>query len=114
VVDKKRDGCHPVHSQPSKDGQAVASRKKFNAATLALTSVRGPGGTQPPTDYSIVASNTPHPCDPLEEALQRLDAAYDDAVNMAIAHNVFAHIMTEEEGRLLFEEQRQVWQEARL
>lgn len=77
-----------------------------------LSNTEPTGGTM--GEYSIVALNAQKQHDPLEEALQRLDDAYVDAVNMAIAHNVFSRIMTEEEGRQLFEQQRQVWLEVRL
>lgn len=61
-------------------------------------------------EYSIVALNAQKQHDPLEEALQRLDDAYVDAVNMAIASYVESGLITEEEGRRIYE-QRQVWQE---
>jgi hypothetical protein len=69
--------------------------------------------------YSIVASDVPLEHDPLEEALDRLEAsgyteeAYQDVINMAIAQSVFLRIMTEDEGRAMFEG-RQKWQEMKV
>jgi len=110
--DTKRDGCHPVLSQLSKDGQeTVKSTNKSNAVTLALTTIRGSDDSERYANYSIARSNAPH--DPLEEALQRLDAAYTDAVNMAIASYVDSGLITEDEARRIFQ-QKQVWQAVRI
>ncbi len=109
--DTKNGGFDPANGKValSVSGGAGASSQKDIATVCTKNGMHGSDQAQ----YSIVTWQTQNKHDPLEEALQRLDDAYTDAVNMAIASYVDSGLITEDEARRIHE-QRQVWQEVRV
>ena len=110
---KKNGGDDPANDsvKVSTSGITGASDRDDTLTLFTIYDVGVEHGAD--AQYTIVTSDAPHQHDPLEEALARLDAAYTDAVNMAIASYVESGLITEDEGRRIYE-QRQVWQEVRL
>ena len=108
---RKTGGYDPANDSValSVSGNAGAYESKDIATICTKNGMHGSDQAQ----YSIVTWQTQNKHDPLEEALQRLDDAYTDAVNMAIASYVDSGLITEDEARRIFQ-QKQVWQAVRI